>query len=269
MKNKFKKRTLGATGLTVCRLGVAASYGAPAESFEEAFENGCNYFYYGSGRHREGMRRAIQNIVASGQREKLVICLQTYARFGLATEYLFRKTLDAMNLDYADIMILGWHNSRPANGLLERALAFKEKGLVKFIGMSGHNRSLFPELAQDDLFDVFHIRYNAAHRGAEKESFPHFKENGSQGIVTYTATRWGHLLNPKKMPKGELPLSASDCYRFSMSNPAVDVCLAGPKNIDQMRTALSALQLGELSDEEMQRVRMIGDYIYRTSKGFF
>ena len=67
----FKKRILGRTGLRVGRLGVAASYGAPAEAFEEAFEKGCNYFYCGSGRHRANMRQAIRNICSRGQRDKL------------------------------------------------------------------------------------------------------------------------------------------------------------------------------------------------------
>jgi hypothetical protein len=43
--DNFKKGTLGNTGLTVGRLGVAASYGAPASAIEEAFDRGCNYFY--------------------------------------------------------------------------------------------------------------------------------------------------------------------------------------------------------------------------------
>ena len=42
------KRILGKTGLRVGRLGVACSYGAPTEAFEEAFERGVNYFYWGS-----------------------------------------------------------------------------------------------------------------------------------------------------------------------------------------------------------------------------
>ena len=36
--NKFKERTLGRTGLNVGRSGLAASYDAPTEAFEEAFE---------------------------------------------------------------------------------------------------------------------------------------------------------------------------------------------------------------------------------------
>ena len=58
-KNRF--RLLGRTGLKVGRLGVACSYGAPTAAFEEAFEQGVNYFYWGSMR-KESMARAIRNI---------------------------------------------------------------------------------------------------------------------------------------------------------------------------------------------------------------
>ena len=50
----FKERALGGTGLKVGPLGMAASYGAPAEAFEEAFDRGCNYFYLGGGRRKAG-----------------------------------------------------------------------------------------------------------------------------------------------------------------------------------------------------------------------
>lgn len=265
----FKKRILGSTGLRVGRLGVAASYGAPAEVFEEAFEKGCNYFYLGSGRHRANMRQAIKNICSRGQRDKLVVAIHTYARFGFLTESFFNKTLQSMNLDSADVLILGWHNQRPSQKLLDRALAMKEKGLFRFLGMSGHNRPFFPKMAASGLFDLFHIRYNAAHRGAEEESFPHLMGNDRPGIVTYTATRWAHLLKPKKMPHGESIPAPSDCYRFVMSHPAVDVCLCGPKDIKQMRAALPSLDLGPLGAEEMDRMKKIGEHIHRTSKSFF
>ncbi len=143
-----------------------------------------------------------------------------------------------------------------------------EKGLFRFLGLSGHNRSLFPALTRKGIFDLFHLRYNAAHRGAEKEAFPDMKGDERPGIVSYTATRWGQLLNPKKMPSGEVPLSASDCYRFVLSNPAVDLCLCGPRDLKQMREALQTLDLGPLNPEEMERVKKIGDYV-RLKKTFF
>ena len=264
----FTQSVLGRTGLRVGRLGMAASYGAPASTFEEAFEKGCNYFYLGSGRHRAGMKQAIVNLCRQGQRDKLVVAIHTYARSGLLTNFLFRKNLTSLGLDQADILILGWHNRRPSPKLIDRVLELKKKELFRFLGMSGHNRTLFPQMEATRQFDLFHIRYNAAHRGAEEDSFPPLVGHDRPGIVTYTATRWGQMLNPKKIPPGESVPTASDCYRFVLSNPAVDVCLCGPKDANQLRQALPALELGPLGKEDMARMKQIGDHVRKTTRSF-
>jgi predicted aldo/keto reductase-like oxidoreductase len=88
-------------------------------------------------------------------------------------------------------------------------------------------------------------------------------------LVTYTATRWGDLMKPGKMPPGENPLSSADCYRFVLSNPNVDVCMTGPGSIAEMREALTALDQGLLTPEEMQRAKSIGDYVRDNSRRMF
>ena len=263
-----EKRILGRTGLRVGPLGVAASFGAPASAFEEAYERGCNYFYWGSIR-KKGMRDAIRNLCGQGKREDLVIVVQSYSRSVSLMQTFFERALKSLALDHADILLLGWHNKVPAKRIMDKAVAMKEKGLFRFLGLSGHNRSLFPRLAESGIFDLFHVRYNAAHRGAEQEIFPHIQGKARPGIVSYTATRWGQLLNAKKMPPGEDPPSASDCYRFVLSNPGVDVCVCGPKDQVQMREGLRTLELGPLNPEELSRMRKIGDYVHTHSAKFF
>jgi aryl-alcohol dehydrogenase-like predicted oxidoreductase len=264
----FESTTLGHTGIKVGRLGVAASYGAPTEAFEEAFERGCNYFYWGSQR-RSGMRQAILNICQNGNRDDLIIVVQSYSRSALLMETFLKRALRSLAIDYADVLLLGWHNKQPASRLLDKAITMREKGLCRFVGLSGHNRSLFPLLAEQGVFDIFHIRYNAAHRGPENEIFPELLYEARPAVVSYTATRWGQLLNPKKMPPGEQPMRASDCYRFALSNPAGDVCMCGPRDTAQMREALRSLDLGPLDDNELKRVLKIGDYVHAHSGKFF
>ena len=254
-------RILGRTGLKVGRLGVAASYGAPTRSFEEAFEKGCNYFYWGSMR-KDNMRQAILNICGQGKRDDLVILLQSYSRSALLMEVFLKKALKKLSLDHADVLLLGWYNRPPSKRIIDKALDMKERGLFRFLAVSGHNRPLFPKLAEQGIYDIFHIRYNAAHRGAEDEVFPHLPEEDRPGIVTYTATRWGQLMKPKKMPPGESPPAASDCYRFVITNPNVDVCMCGPKNDDEMKEALRTLDLGPLDPEALQRMQRIGSHVH-------
>lgn len=259
---------LGKTGLKAGPLGVAASYGAPTSAFEEAFERGCNYFYWGSMR-KDGMREAIRNICRRGKRDDLIIVIQSYSRSAFLMEAFHNRALNSLGVEQAEILILGWHNKRPARKILDRALEMKEKGLYRFLGLSGHNRTLFPKLAAENIFDLFHVRYNAAHRGAETETFPYLRGENRPGVVSYTATRWGQLLNAKKIPPKEAPPSASDCYRFVLSCPEVDLCMCGPKDTAQMREALRTLDTGPLNPEELERMRKIGDYVHAHTNKFF
>ena len=260
-----EKRLLGRTGLRLGRLGISASYGAPAEAFEEAFERGCNYVYWGS-RRTEAMAAAIRNILGAGKRDEMVLVLQSYSRSAALLERLFVKGLKALGAESADVLLLGWHNHLPSARILERAERMRERGLFRFLALSGHKRPFFPEAAKDPRFGLFHVRYNAAHRGAETEVFPNLPAETRPGVVTFTTTRWGDLLKPKKMPPGEPPLSGADCYRFALSHPAVDVAMTGPADVAQMREALRALDLGPLSEEEMARARKIGDHVRAHSK---
>jgi predicted aldo/keto reductase-like oxidoreductase len=260
-----KQITLGRTGLKVVRLGISSSFGAPAEAFEEAFERGCNYFTWGTfikGRSST-MREAIRNIVKKGRREDLVIAILSYAHCAFLTERFFQRGLRDLGIEYADLLILGYYPQRPSQRVIDGALRLKENGMARFIGLTSHNRKLFPLLHQEGLFDCFHVRYNAAHRGAEQETFPELKGKDRPGVVSFTATAWKRLLKPKKMPPGETPPSAVDCYRFVLSNPAVDVCMMGARNLDQMMENLKTLDQIPMKKVELDRMRKIGDYIHR------
>jgi hypothetical protein len=171
----FTERILGRTGLKVGRLGLAASYGAPAQAFEEAFEHGCNYFYLGSGRHRAGMRRAIRNLCRQGQRDRLVIAIQSYARFGFFMEWYLRRNLRAMEIEQADILILGAHNRRPLVGLVARALEIKTKVSVAFWPCPGTNASCFRQWPPRGRLIRFTSGIMPPIAGLKKKYFPIFR----------------------------------------------------------------------------------------------
>jgi predicted aldo/keto reductase-like oxidoreductase len=255
---------LGRTGLKVGRLGIASGYKAPAAAIEEAFERGSNYFTWGTvvKGYMPGMREALKNIVAKGGRDRLVLAAVTYAHNNFFTERMLRRGLKSAGLDHADVLILGYFSRKPSRRLIDGALRMKEKGLVRYVGVSSHNRKLLGTLAAGSEFDVLHLRYNAAHRGAETEIFPFAKGERRAGTVVFTATRWGQLLKAEKMPPGEKPLTAADCYRFVLSHPAVDVCMSGAKTVEQMRENLAVLDAGPMSDEELERMRCIGDFVH-------
>jgi len=256
--------TLGRTGLQVGRLGIASGYRAPAEAIELAFERGCNYLTWGTfirGRSPH-VREAVRRIVANGERDRLVLAMFSYAHQPFLTERLFVRGLRTLGLERADVLVLGYFSRPPSRAIVEGALRMKEKGLVRFIGLSGHNRKLFGQLRREGVIDLFHVRYSAVHSGAEKDAFPELEGAERPGVVAFTAAAWGKLLDPRKMPPGDAPPPPADCYRFALSHPGVDVCMVGARSLSDMRENLRALELGPLDATEMARMRRIGDHIY-------
>jgi len=253
------------TDLKVGRIGLGSSFGVNPEDLELAYDHGINYFYWGSVR-RPGFGRGIRNLARRG-REKIVVAVQSYARWPAAYMRASIETgLWRLGLDYADILVLGWYNSRPPQWILDTALELREKGRVRYLLMSGHKRSFFPEMAREELFDLFMVRYNAAHRGAEQDVFPLLPSGEKRpGICAYTATRWGSLLNSRKTPEQEAVPGAGHCYRFCLSHPDVDMVLCGPANTQHVREACDALEKGPLGDDELAWMRRVGDHLYGRS----
>jgi predicted aldo/keto reductase-like oxidoreductase len=255
----FQRATLGRTSLRVGRLGVAASYGVPAMAVERAFEEGVNYFYWGTFR-RGGFGEAIRHLAP--QRDRFVLVIQSYARIAKLIGWSLERALHELRLDHADVLLLGlWNKLVPAR-IIDAARALQERGLVRFLACSSHNRPLIAQLLAGKDFDVIHFRYNAAHPGTESDIFPHIPRENPPGMVSYTATSWGQLMNPKKTPKNEKTPTAADCYRFVLTRPEVDVCMTGPANAQQMEQALEVLRYGPMSEAELVWMRRVGAAIH-------
>ncbi len=200
-------------------------------------------------------------------RDALILTIQTYSKEPGTIEGEVEDAVKDAGVENFDFLLLGNRMEAPEDAYLEVFERLRERGLVKFLSISSHNRPLIPEFLADyaagrSPYELLMFRYNAVHRGAEKDIFPFVSDNPRPFMATYTATRWGHLVDPAKMPPGESPLSARDCYRYSLSHPAVDMVIAGPANAAQMDEALSALEKGPLDAEERERIERIGAYLY-------
>lgn len=255
---------LGRTGLSAGRLGLGSSYFAPEEAFLEAYEAGCNFFYWGALR-TPGMTRAMKTIIRRGERDRIIIMVQAYIR-SRGLDWSLTRGLKRLGIDAADILLLGWRNNIPNPRTLDLAEGLREKGAFRYLGISGHQRPLFASLGQDSRFDLFMVRYNAANRGAEEDVFPHLPAD-RPGMVGFTATRWGQLMKSKKIPLEEKRPTAGDCYRFVLSHPSMDVVITGPSNSAQMRENLLNVSKGPMSAEELDWMRRIGDYVYGRPPG--
>ena len=267
MNDFLEPREIGRTGLKSNRLGIGSTFNAPARVIEDAFARGINYLYWGTVR-QPGFAEAMVNL-AKHHRDELIFTIQSYSQDPASIEAEVEDALKTGGMENFDFLLLGNRNDVPAPAYVEVFERLREKGKVRFLSLSSHNRPLLPTLLADyeagtSPYDLLMLRYNGVHRGAEKDVFPYVPERPNRPtICTYTATRWGHLLDPGKMPPGEPPPTARDCYRFSLSHPAVDMVLCGPANAAQMDEAIAALERGPLEADERERIERIGAHLYR------
>ena len=255
--NYSSKVPLGRTGLLVSRIGIGCSYGVPTSSLVKAFDRGVNYFYFGTLR-RAAMARAVHQL-APEHRSELVVAIQSYSRWPNVMRKSVDLALRKLKLNHADILILGKTDQPPSDRLLEELIRTRDSGKVRFLAVSAHQRIRFQQYISDGIFDILMVRYNAAHTGAENEVFPHLPAGNRPGVISYTATRWGTLLQPQP---GERTATAGDCYRFCLAQPSVDVCLSGPKNDQELEEALGVLRASPMTADDLAWMRRIGTKVY-------
>lgn len=269
MQNACLITRLGRTGQTLFRLGLSASYRPGREAVVRAFDEGVNYFFaYGFDRQMVAPLRDIMRT----RREEVVLATGAY-------NYLFahgniRRTCEQRLRQYATdhldvFMFLGVMKEREFPGdVLEQMIRLREEGKTRWIGISTHDRRFAGRLAERGDLDVLMIRYNAAHRGAEQDIFPHLAGH-NPGIVSYTATRWTALLRrPRGWPEQEPVPSPGMAYRFVLSNPHVHVVLTAPRSTRELLENLAAVRQGPLSSDEMAMMHRFGDVVHARRRWF-
>ena len=153
---------------------------------------------------------------------------------------------------------------------MEQLVAQKQAGRLRQIGLTSHQRRLAAGWAETGLLDMLMIRYNAAHRGAEREIFP-LTSRRKLPVVTFTGLRWGALLkSTAEDPPGVQPPAPRDCYRFCLANEHVSVALAAPGNRCELEHDLALLDDWRApSEAELEAMRRHGDRVKRHAEVFW
>ena len=263
----------------MCRLGLASHVQADlsAEDVLFALDYGVNFLNWAGDADTEGQPDAFSEgiSVLGDRREEVVICVQFGSRTAHEAAGELSSLLGKLRTNYIDILTLyyverldEWQELIAPNGALAYCRAAQKEGCVRQIGITSHQRPLAAEMARSGLIDVLMIRYNAAHRGAEREVFP-VSDELAMPVIAYTATRWGALARPTPSdPPGFLVPAAPDWYRFVLQSPSVAVVLAAPYSRSELEQDLAVLGQGPLSAEEYEALAQHGDRVRKHAGNF-
>jgi len=276
MTSDSGRRPLGSTGLTVTPLALAAwsvrgvgprGAGLTPEDVERAyFEHGINAFLFHF--RMRPMVEGIRRLIRAGHRDDLVLIAEVGIPTGAFVRRGWERHARAIGADVIDVFLLGWVQARwyVTGRTWTTMRALRERGAVRAIGFSSHNRPLAARLARELHPDVLMLRYNAAHRGVETEVFAGLGEP-RPGIIAYTATRWGMLLQPQPSHGFPAGMTAGECYRFALTNPTVDVVLCAARSAQELTDDVTAVHDGPLDAPRLDEVRRFGDAVHATARG--
>ncbi len=264
---------LGQCG-TVCRLGLATRGNAAVDEAGVwlALERGVNYWNWCG--HEDGLQRAVRNL--GSRRRDVCVAVQFEARAYDEAAREFDTICTKLGTDYVDVVTYyyvqrmeEWQQiMEPRRGAHRLLTELKRAGAVRMIGLTTHNRRLAAELARGGALDLLMVRYNAAHRGAERDVFPVTRAMGLP-VVVFTALRWGHLIRPLPGNGRDRPLSAVECYRYALSHPDVAVVLMAPGNRRELMENLTLLDdWRPVTYQERARIEAYGRLVYQSRRYF-
>jgi len=239
-----------------------------------ALEHGINYWNWCG--HDDGMSEAVRQL---GSRRSEVIVATQISVSGWSRDSMRRsieQSLAMLGTDWLDVVTLyyvesesEWQQIVSPDGALEALVEAKEKGLVRSIGLTTHQRHLAARWVETGQLDMLMVRYNGTHRGAEDDVFP-TTDRLSIPVTCFTCLRWGALLKPTPNdPVGFQIPTAREWYRFVLSNPSVSVALMAPDNRDELVEILSLLEdWHELPATDRQAMAAHGDRVRQVAGPF-
>jgi aryl-alcohol dehydrogenase-like predicted oxidoreductase len=269
-----------AFGRPVCRLALAG-YGQTAITPDDvyyALDRGVNFLNWPGLAEGPTEGDAVTAAVAAlgPARSSVVVCAQFGARTAADATTELRSVLATLGTDYIDVLTLyyveradEWGEIAGSGGALGYLRDAKRDGLVRRIGVTSHQRPLAARMAESGLLDLVMVRYNAAHRGAERDVFPVTGRLGLP-VMAYTALRWGALARPTPDdPPGFVVPRPPAWYRFVLQHPAVAVTLAAPQTRAELDEDLRVLDAtGPLGENEYAALAEHGDRVRRHAGTF-
>ena len=285
----MKYRTLGRTGLKVSEVGLGGEWfnGLSEEEsiriVDAAEQNGVNYIdiFMPQAPTRDHLGAALK-----GRREKFLIqghlCTvyedeqYTRTRDIEKIKRSFEDLLHRLQTDYIDIGMIHYVDSEEdfqtvfGGEIIEYAKELKEKGIVRYLGMSSHNPHIAKKAAETGLIDVLMFSINPAYDLESPETdiydlmdFKGMGENGwvvdeaRQELYSYCESAGvaitvmkplaaGTLLSAETSPFG-VAMTVPQCIQYALDRNGVQCVIVGCHSVEEV---LQAVRYDQLSEQE-------------------
>jgi aryl-alcohol dehydrogenase-like predicted oxidoreductase len=258
MANQIPETVLGRTGLVVTRLGTGGAYCETADGYRAALDSGVNYMDTARA-YRDGDDEKVIGNAIQGRRHELILATKTQQRDAEGARRDLETSLRLLQTDYIDIYQLHHLNTEEernralgADGALEAVQKAREEGLIRFIGVTGHDWEQIQRAVATGFFDTVLCWYNCAMKEPEETVLPEARKHNT-GVVIMNASRNDRLFDGEGAPAEE------QFYRYVLSHESVGLTIMGLRDVPRFRRIASALSdRHTLTREEKAEIEAYG-----------
>jgi aryl-alcohol dehydrogenase-like predicted oxidoreductase/HEAT repeat protein len=248
------KRMLGSTGIEVPALIVSGAGMLHPRDYVAAMRAGCTHFFWEPRYHTLGR-------MLSRSRDASVVC-GTYEASERAIVADVERYLRRLRRDTLDVFLLYWTRSRARvdESRFEILSRLHAQGKIRAFGFSTHDREIACDAIESTRpWHVVMTRHSLVHPGAEKRFFP-LAAKKNVGVLGFSAVSYGRALSPT--------ISASDAYRYTLSQPGVSAVLTAPRTARELEDNLSVLTAPPLEESRQAELRAHGRIVHEESADF-
>ncbi len=269
---EIRKRRLGRTGFMVTEIGLGGipimqvDMDTAVELINYGLDQGINYIdtarAYKDSETKFGM-------VLKERREGIFVATKTVARDRDNAWRDLETSLKELQVDCIDLWQLHdvsteerWQQCMGKGGALEAAHEAREQGLIKYIGLTGHNDDLLLRAVECGEFDVILLVYNLAIHSTGEKVIPAAQKH-DVGVAVMKPLSGGIWFR-----REETYIDPIKAWWFVLMNPGISVACAGFKEKRDIDQAVQAsLNFRPLSDEEIkqlvEKARFLGEDVCR------
>ena len=201
----------------------------------------------------------------------------------------FEKRLNTLNTTYLDVLNIQYiqpeEDVQDTLDIIKEVNAWKMNGKVRYVMFSCHDfewtanmleLAYQQKLINNRNIDYAMLRYNMAHRSAEKKCF-NLTQLYNIPVLAFTTTRWNTLQaghrdwdsNTKPVP------NTADCISYAMTHPAVGGVINSIRTKSELDNVMSNLWKANVvgNDDGIAQKRLLfeeyGSLVYNKRDGIF
>jgi predicted aldo/keto reductase-like oxidoreductase len=255
----MRYRRLGRTGLKVSEISLGGGAFVGKEKTKEkigeilnfAFENGINFIETAEDYGEEKIAFGIKKF-----KDEIILASKSFSSTRKEMEKSIKNSLRKLGVKKIDIYMLHTIDSvealnfRIEYGVLDALKKAKSKGIVDWIGITGHRIQPLIEAIKTNEFDVVEVPYCIGAYESEK-LFKVAKEFDVGGIAIRVFG--GGILIDRNEPRKVEFMNPRNALAYVLSNKNVSTALIGVSSIDHLKEILKIKNF-KISLQEKKRI---------------